>query len=160
MCATLSRVERAAEAVNEWSPAAVAQAEADEQYRAWLLRPVLARLETLEARMSGAFDELRQAQASLGGEGGEIDTAATRVISAFNAAIGTLNGIVTGLQSDLTTAQAALTEANTQLAAGQQVASETTATISTTIDRFNDAEQRLNDAASALEPAPEPTPAP
>jgi hypothetical protein len=156
-------MERAAEAVNEWSPAAAAQAALDEQYREWLLRPLMARLfgpGGLEARMTQAFDELRAAQESLGGEGGEIDTAATRVITAFNAAIGTLNGIVTGLQSDLTTAREALAAANAQLAAGQQVASETTATISTTIDRFNDAEQRLNDAASALEPVPEPAPAP
>jgi cell division protein ZapA (FtsZ GTPase activity inhibitor) len=154
-------VERAAEAVNEWSPAAAAQAEADEQYREWLLRPLMARLfgpGGLEARMTQVFDELRAAQASLGGEGGEIDTAATRVITAFNAAIGTLNSIATGLRADLTAANEALAAANAQLAAGQQVASETTATIRTTIDRFNDTEQRLTDAASALEPAPAPTP--
>jgi ABC-type transporter Mla subunit MlaD len=156
-------MERAAEAVNEWSPAAAAQAALDEQYREWLLRPLMARLfgpGGLEARMTQAFDELRAAQESLGGEGGEINTSATRVITAFNAAIGTLNGIATGLRADLAAANEALTAANAQLAAGRQVASETVATITTTIDRFNDAEQRLNDAASALEPALEPTPAP
>jgi chromosome segregation ATPase len=141
------------------SPAAERRLEMDEATRTWQNAPILARLAALEQMMAAEFEELQAATQRIGGEGGEIDTAATRIIAAANAAIGSLNGIVTGLQQQLADATGALADANASLAAGRQVAASTTETLQRVQGEVDAAEQKLNDAADALQPAPEPAPA-
>jgi chromosome segregation ATPase len=135
------------------SPEAERRLEMDEATRTWQNAPILARLAALEQMMAAEFEELQAATQRIGGEGGEIDTAATRIIAAANAAIGSLNGIVTGLQQQLADATGALADANAALAAGRQVAASTTETLQRVQGEVDAAEQKLNDAADALQPA-------